>query len=90
MLCLSGFQLYSRWMPLICIRMPRHCGSGVPFCKLTQVITSHKISKRKSILHGKFLFLFFVNRSTHHSVDLVRNHVFSALYAYLTTGAKGN
>ena len=47
--------------------MPRHSGSEVPFCKLTQIITSHKKnSKKKSVLkqmfvyNSKFLFLFYV------------------------------
>ena len=76
----------------ICIRMPRQSESGVPFCKQTQITTSHKISKRKSILNSKFLFLFFVNRSTHHSRRLIPFEIihFFGAYAYLTTGAKGN
>lgn len=68
--------------------MPRHSGSEVPFCKLTQIITSHeKNSKRKSVLkqmfvyNSKFLFLFYV---TTVSIPFEILFFFSALFAYIS------
>ena len=48
MLCLSGFELYSRWVPLISDRL-------YPVVKLIDLIISYHISAGAGILGGSVI-----------------------------------